>query len=341
MITRMLLAAAFAVFLAMPARAENQLIWTITAGDWTGGAYQSESGRFSHCSVSASYRSGTVLALTINADYQFLIVLGNASWQLPTGSRYDVVLSIDGRNLGRYNGETFNNSYLSITLGNDADAYQRLRKGREMKVAAARQNLFFDLTGTAQALSTVLACVERANSLASPSNPFAAPGQREASTNPFADNNTSSASSEQELVQGLLLASGFSDIQFTDPDGTGFSEAGYTWIADDYAGALYVYDTPNADLDQVVNTLLGGIATECTAGFASKPLPLEYIRRFRLKQFTAACRVSSVDQFFYAGTAVTDGTVVILIYNGNPTTASGLDEINASMTKALRILLPQ
>src|SRR3546814_18265162 len=62
MITRILLAIALAV-IATPLRAENQQIWSFDTAGWEGGAYQSTDGRFSHCSISAGYKSGISLAL--------------------------------------------------------------------------------------------------------------------------------------------------------------------------------------------------------------------------------------------------------------------------------------
>src|SRR3546814_19227730 len=89
MITRILLAIALAV-IATPLRAENQQIWSFDTAGWEGGAYQSPDGRFSHCSISAGYKSGISLAFSITGSYGLHIVLGKADWQLPAGGPYHV-----------------------------------------------------------------------------------------------------------------------------------------------------------------------------------------------------------------------------------------------------------
>src|SRR3546814_13781514 len=84
----------------------------------------------------------------------------------------------------------------------------------------AREDLYFDLDGTSRALDTLLDCVERANALSSPGNPFA--DARSTSANPFAGNDSRAGSNDQDIVEGLLLASGLQDIVFVDPATTGF-----------------------------------------------------------------------------------------------------------------------
>src|SRR3546814_12172833 len=79
----------------------------------------------------------------------------------------------------------------------------------------AREDLYFDLDGTSRALDTLLDCVERANALSSPGNPFA--DARSTSANPFAGNDSRAGSNDQDIVEGLLLASGLQDHVFVDP----------------------------------------------------------------------------------------------------------------------------
>src|SRR3546814_886518 len=99
----------------------------------------------------------------------------------------------------------------------------------------AREDLYFDLDGTSRALDTLLDCVERANALSSPGNPFA--DARSTSANPFAGNDSRAGSNDQDIVEGLLLASGLQDIVFVDPATTGFGDALHTWQAGELTGA--------------------------------------------------------------------------------------------------------
>src|SRR3546814_12364959 len=79
-----------------------------------------------------------------------------------------------------------------------------------------------DLDGTSRALDTLLDCVERANALSSPGNPFA--DARSTAANPFAGNDSRAGSNDQDTVEGLLMASGLQDIVVVDPATTGFGD---------------------------------------------------------------------------------------------------------------------
>src|SRR3546814_20515403 len=146
MITRMLLAIALAV-IATPLRAENQQIWSFDTAGWEGGAYQSPDGRFSHCSISAGYKSGISLAFSITGSYGLHIVLGKADWQLPAGGAYDVALDIDSRPLGRYTAGVLDSIFLPIPPGHDADAFRlpptgyRLRGSRSQERGGGQEGV--------------------------------------------------------------------------------------------------------------------------------------------------------------------------------------------------------
>src|SRR3546814_16195580 len=81
-------------------------------------------------------------------------------------------------------------------------------------------------------------------SLSSPGNPFA--DARSTSANPFAGNDSRAGSNDQDIVEGLLLASGLQDIVFVDPATTGFGDALHTWQAGELTGAVYVIEIGRA-----------------------------------------------------------------------------------------------
>src|SRR3546814_3673505 len=197
-----------------------------------------------------------------------------------------------------------------------------------------------DLDGTSRALDTLLDCVERANALSSPGNPFA--DARSTSANPFAGNDSRAGSNDQDIVEGLLLASGLQDIVFVDPATTGFGDALHTWQAGELTGAVYVIDSEGRDLEAMVGVVLGTLAQECQGGFASKPRPVERVRRAQVKQFTAACRAPQYDgDYFYAFPAVSNGEKVMMLYNSSELGAADLEKVNLAILDALPILLPE
>src|SRR3546814_1674149 len=89
----------------------------------------------------------------------------------------------------------------------------------------------------------------------------------------------------------------------------------------------------------MVGVVLGTLAQECQGGFASKPRPVERVRRAQVKQFTAACRAPQYDgDYFYAFTAVSNGEKVMMLYNSSELGAADLEQVNLAMLDALHIL---
>ena len=87
-------------------------------GKWAGNAYANSEGRFTHCSITAIYESGTTLGFSISSDYELLIGLGKKGWELTTGLEYTVALDVDGRSLGSYSATPVMQKSIWFNLGN-------------------------------------------------------------------------------------------------------------------------------------------------------------------------------------------------------------------------------
>ena len=73
-----LLAAGLITASAFPAGAVE--IAPLKVGNWTGGAYtNNDTGAFSHCAVSADYRSGVLLLFSVTRDLQWSMGFSKSS----------------------------------------------------------------------------------------------------------------------------------------------------------------------------------------------------------------------------------------------------------------------
>ncbi|MBD3765470.1 MAG: hypothetical protein IE927_12280 [Rhodobacterales bacterium] len=92
------LAVLLALTAALPARAEYIPGSDFAFGNWEGAAYTfDETGRFSHCAISASFVSGDILHFSVNAQVSVSIGIESAGWGLTPGETFAITASIDRR----------------------------------------------------------------------------------------------------------------------------------------------------------------------------------------------------------------------------------------------------
>jgi hypothetical protein len=344
MLNRLLAAAALAACLAIPAtapvRADDGLLWSLSVGGWDGGAYRSDNGQFTHCSLAATYNSDITLLFVIDVEYQLKVGLAKDGWRMQEDSIYQVGIDIDGRSHGRHDAKALSHDVLLISLGNDATLYDHLRRGRELTVAAARENMYFELEGTARALPELLDCVNRANSWTSAgSNPFGEPSETP-TANPF-DDTTPSGNQIRQRVETLLLASGLENVVFTDPADEGMDRALYTWRSGALTGALYIIPDPQVSPADLVAEMRSAVAKLCTGAFAAQAGPPVRFRVYELRQITAACRTEGEPDGHDTATVISDGKMILTIHHtADGTTATDFSTFNGAMLTAFQSFLP-
>ncbi|MGF1629154.1 MAG: hypothetical protein ACFCUT_06755 [Kiloniellaceae bacterium] len=343
MIARFLLAGALAIASISTARASDVLLWEFDTAGWEGGAYSYANGRFSHCYIAAPYKSGIFFGMGLTADYHLRISLGHEDWRLPADARYDVNLYIDNREIGRFPSSVYETHHLIIDIGKRADVYQRLRAGYQLRVAAAKDDFYFNLDGTSRALEKVRECVSVATAFSQPnSNPFAGDSGGRGMTNPFSSSNDgTAASSDQDLVEGLLLASGLDEVNFVDPAVLQFDGANYAWTSGDLTGLVYVVDPEGSAIDTFANELLGIFASSCEGTFGSQSPASIPAGRGRLKQFSAACRAPGVGDAYYAGTALGYDDSVLIFLTFSSAAPEVLRDVNDSLANVFTVVLAQ
>jgi len=139
-------------------------LYTFSYGDWTGGAYRSANGPFSHCHVATAFEDGIVFAIALTDENEINLLIVKKSWELSSNRNYEVNLLIDGKDLGRFVAIAIDDASLQIELGNREDIFNQLRLGNRLVVEGDQEILFFSLRGSNNALGKVIECVDEAPS---------------------------------------------------------------------------------------------------------------------------------------------------------------------------------
>ena len=144
--------------------ADLEELSSFSYGDWSGGAYQTADGRFSHCHIASANENGIVLAIALTGENEINLLLVKASWELSSDTNDEVRLLIDGEYMGHFRAIANDLTSLEILLGDRPDIFEKLRLGNEMVVDREHETISFSLKGTNKALGMVKECVESATS---------------------------------------------------------------------------------------------------------------------------------------------------------------------------------
>ncbi len=170
----------------LPASAEQ--ISEITIGNWNGGAYtHTQTGEFSHCAASASYKSGITLVFSINRDMTWALGLANDNWKLTEGDTYPVEYRVDSSKAYEGTATAIAPNQVKVLLPGDDNLFNRFRRGNMLTVVAANQTMRFSLKQTSRMLSSLFNCARhwRERYSKPTDNPFGSSNGSGGSDNPF------------------------------------------------------------------------------------------------------------------------------------------------------------
>ncbi len=103
-------------------------------GDWRGRAFHQDDGGLDYCSVAKVMRNGAVLLIGLSARNEMEVVLVGADFRLPLDVTGRVELSVDGDVVGTASGRVENADILRAPLGQNDEAFERLRTGEELTI---------------------------------------------------------------------------------------------------------------------------------------------------------------------------------------------------------------
>ncbi|WP_316201227.1 MULTISPECIES: hypothetical protein [unclassified Bradyrhizobium] len=266
---------------------------TISVAGWSGGAYTDDNtGKFSSCIASASYKSGINFGVLALPTYNWALAFIHPSWSLSQGQKFPIVLSFDGRNSYNVEGSVWSANMVVVPMPNDSSLIKAFRAARTMS-AFAQGNLFqFDLNGTSVLLPSLANCVRMINAggMAAATNftvqPGAASAQRQAAppvaTTPAATASVQPARASEDSpelqLEAMQIASNFIlKAALSHPAILGGGErpvwltaGGVAWKADNATGFVRIVP-PQRNLDglEVAATIIGNDARDCKGKFIS------------------------------------------------------------------------
>ncbi|WP_136659006.1 hypothetical protein [Nitratireductor sp. XY-223] len=128
-------------------------------GVWIGAAYTSATtGKFDHCAVSAKFRSGDRLYLSLNFDSTLTVGITNSSFRFTAGESFPIVLSVDNRKLFGGRAMARSETFLIVTFEEIEALIPALKRGSQMRLESDPVKGIYSLRGSSRALDATLKC---------------------------------------------------------------------------------------------------------------------------------------------------------------------------------------
>lgn len=271
----------------------------IRVGSWKGGSYNSKkTGQFSHCVVSAKYKRGDRLLLSINRKYVFSLGIADDRWNMKRRNKYTVRLQVDRKAVFKRTGIAVSSRQLVIPINDRATFFRMVKGGSKLWIETNGLNRGYNLRGTSRALNATLRCVKRqlryANNFDQPRRvdeprPDTRYGSGETRTKPnryvnLPSKNTQrktqpvtrkrfAVSSEKALIYSINLLSDAGISGYKILEKSSLKKAGYQAVwsySKGKIGALATFKSRRKDfVDTQTAKILGDDAKSCKGKFAS------------------------------------------------------------------------
>jgi hypothetical protein len=279
-----------ACLVSVPLTASANEISSTRWNAWRISSHQDERSRqFTHCSASASYRSGIILTFGISSNFTWRVVFSNPDWNMRAGQTISVSYQIDNFEHRRGTAEIIERNIAVLQLPDDAELFRQMRIGQLINFNANGQNYPFLLTGTAVVLQTLLDCARNRGQIA-----IAAPPPRPQPQPAAPATSTAAQTAERRLeatqfVANLLSDSGLrgfrimtSAEQRRDENPPLVRNADVAWQGDGTLGTLLIISPSNAaNLDAYASDLIGADARGCPGEFMTARVPDPDMRNAR------------------------------------------------------------
>ncbi len=273
--------------LATPAEARGPY-GSIAVAGWSGGAFTDDNtGEFSNCIASATYKSGINFGVLVTKNFSWVLAFSHPAWSLSKGQQFPIVLSFDGRNTFNVNGVAMAVATVMVQMPDNSALIKSFRAAHTMSAFAQGSLFQFDLKGTSVLLPSLVNCVRTINAggLAAASNfTITNPAPKQVAAAPPTTASSLQPARPQEgpaelQLEAMQIASNFilKASSLSHPSLLGRSETpisvastGAAWKADNATGFVRIIPPQQdvAGLD-VAATIVGNDAKECKGKFAS------------------------------------------------------------------------
>ncbi|MDX3809187.1 hypothetical protein ACXIUS_29280 [Bosea thiooxidans] len=164
-------AVALSCLLPLPAVAAGPF-GKIVVGNWSGGTFTNDqTGAFSHCAVSARYKSGVTMLTSVTADFTWLLGFTKPDWTLRTGETLKLRLVFDRSSTIDVVANIKSPTLLTIAMPAQSALINAFRKGRYLELVANDARYTFALTSTGEMLPALVECVKQSGNVRGPVSP--------------------------------------------------------------------------------------------------------------------------------------------------------------------------
>lgn len=240
-----------------------------SVGNWAGGAFtNNQTGAFSHCAVSASYKSGVTMHASLNGNYGWNLGFSNRAWGLKPGAPVPMELAFDRRDIVRIDARAVQPQLVVVTMPANSDLVRAFRGAEFLEANMLGARYTFRLTSTAEVMPALLDCVKaNAGMKVAPDAP--APAQGGGTTAATAD--PAIQLEAVTLATNFLLKTQLPEPKVLSgpdaPPGLGGNGAG--WRAKGATGIVRVLANPNQKDVDVAAAVSAADARGCQGKFAS------------------------------------------------------------------------
>jgi S1-C subfamily serine protease len=135
---------------------------SINIGSWKGGAYTNdETGAFSHCSAAASYNSGILVVVLIDASSGWALGFAHEKWSLANGQTFPIDLTFDGQTPFHVYGTALSANLVRVGMPANSTLVAQFRKAKAMTAFTQGQLFQFNLDQSGKLLPTLANCVAK------------------------------------------------------------------------------------------------------------------------------------------------------------------------------------
>ncbi|WP_298821030.1 hypothetical protein [uncultured Roseibium sp.] len=157
-----LLAIAGAIILSGTGIAAAAIVENFRLGGWNGSAFtEDDSGRFSTCVASATYKSGITLYVQVDTSYSWAIGFSAPHWDMEVGSDIPLQYRIDRGGWQSGVAKATSKDLARMQMPQGGYIITRFRRGRTLYVYDGTYNYEFRLTGTSRLMARLAKCVEQ------------------------------------------------------------------------------------------------------------------------------------------------------------------------------------
>jgi len=160
-LVRLLVAAGAALLFGL-ASAQAAIVENFRLGGWNASAFtDDQSGRFSTCVASATYKSGITLYVQVDTTYNWAIGFSAPHWNMEVGSDIPLQYRIDRGAWQSGVAKATSKDLARMQMPQGGYIITRFRRGRTLYVYDGANNYQFRLTGTSRLMARLAKCVEQ------------------------------------------------------------------------------------------------------------------------------------------------------------------------------------